>query len=505
MALLLMFVFMGAAVSHAQPPGEDVVIASPEIEPNDTMDQAVYIMPGFLHHGRINPPGDVDFYSFFPPLIEDLTYQVTLSKPPSSSLSPVLSLFAADGTLMQEATCIVELCLEFTLPAYDFYYLRVADGNSGGGNGYDYAFRLAIADLNEPNDFFSQATPYALGESVSSVFSPAGDIDNYVVELIEGQELLLTSQTMNVALVYGPDEEFLTVLRSNEGQVFKVEQTGSHYLQFFNQATGDLYTYQFSLNESYLPVYVSFNTAGTLGGIAFQPGDILRYNELDGSWQLAMDASALGLKGNLTAFALDEYWFMMAIARPQILPGIGGVMPQDVVAFMPVAPGDPANGELTLLFDGSDVGLSAVSEQIDALSSGQYASPLYISTKGAARVPTALDPIRAGSNDVLSFWLYSPGADTTGEWSIALDFDELNLGRAKITGLSINDYWVRYLSFDRAMTVGGVDLDRGDILRCTSYWDLPLCATAEKVWDASDAGIGGYQIDAIEIGDREIE
>src|SRR5690606_23329996 len=88
----------------------------------------------------------------------------------------------------------------------------------------------------------------------------------------------------------------------------------------------------------------------------------------------------------------------------------------------------------SLLFDGSDVGLSSSSENIDAVSIDAQGR-LYLSTTGNFSVPG-----RSGTNeDVFVFTASTLGSSTSGSFSSSLYIDgsALGLGGNDIRGVTL--------------------------------------------------------------------
>ena len=81
---------------------------------------------------------------------------------------------------------------------------------------------------------------------------------------------------------------------------------------------------------------------------------------------------------------------------------------------------------------------------------------------------------------------------------IAADADQI--------GISDNGLYVKYLwlAFDRPVTFGGIRFDPGDIAQCADdpFDHRDPCRTVSKFFDASDAGLAGFKVDALEVGRR---
>jgi acid phosphatase type 7 len=91
---------------------------------------------------------------------------------------------------------------------------------------------------------------------------------------------------------------------------------------------------------------------------------------------------------------------------------------EDLLVLEPSSLGETAAGILTQLFDGRDVGLGDVGEDVDAVAIGADGQ-IYLSTRGTFSVPG----LAGGSEDVFAFSPTSLGPTTEGRYSSALFFD----------------------------------------------------------------------------------
>ncbi len=178
-----------------------------------------------------------------------------------------------------------------------------------------------------------------------------------------------------------------------------------------------------------LDVYVTATGAGTTSdGQAFDKRDILRWDEGTGDWSLYLDGSALGLptKADIVAFDIPNPAngsANMAFAKNVTIAGVGTILPHDLLLHDP-------NG-FALRFDGSDVGLSAAGEKLDAVEMlpGNL-SPIgsncdkYIlfSTKTGGTVPAHNGGnLQFSGEDVLGFCSTQLGTNTQGLWHLLID------------------------------------------------------------------------------------
>lgn len=145
----------------------------------------------------------------------------------------------------------------------------------------------------------------------------------------------------------------------------------------------------------------------------YQPGDVLRYDANSDQWATALDASAAGLRKNVTGLGLlADGSVLLVFAANQAVPGLGTVTPWDVVSF------NPATGAWQWALDGSTAGLTTSAEKIDALTTTTDGR-LLVSTTGTATVPDAAGrAFKANDEDLIAFM---PAAGGGGSWSLYFD------------------------------------------------------------------------------------
>ncbi|MEZ4642708.1 MAG: hypothetical protein R3E31_08230 [Chloroflexota bacterium] len=176
----------------------------------------------------------------------------------------------------------------------------------------------------------------------------------------------------------------------------------------------------------------------------------------------------------------------------------GSVDDSDIVQFSPTSLGDNTAGTFSFFFDGSDVGLTTTSEDIDAMSVSTDGK-LVISTLGSFSVTGA----SGGDEDILIFTASSFGSTTSGSWALYFDGSDVGLSDSSsedIYGVSIDTNGDLYLTTAGTFSVTGVSGDGADIFICVpgSLGSTTSC-TFSMYWDGSVNGFGGEIMDAVEI------
>lgn len=238
-------------------------------------------------------------------------------------------------------------------------------------------------------------------------------------------------------------------------------------------------------------VYLSTAAAGTVGGVAFAPADIIRYDPAGGAWSMVFDASDVGVTKNVVAFEmLDDNRLWLSFAANQPIPGVGVFTPQDIAVFTPTALGPNTAGTFAWLFDGSAHSLTTTAEKIDGLARWSDGS-IILSTTGTADVvrPNGTH-LKVQDEDAVAY-------DLNGDWYIVLD----GTGVAGLKGEDVNGLWVDpgprdvYVNTIDAFNLGGVRGDGKDIVRLR--WQVGV-ARPSVLFDGSAYALPA-RIDAIDL------
>ena len=152
----------------------DALRADEEAESNDTLETAQQVRAPRIVDGRIDTPGDVDYYQFEGAAGAELVAEI-IARRVRSPLDSLLRLLDSKGNVlawnddcehkegylhtdMGVLTHHSDSYLRTTLPADDVYYVQVSDVQSQGSA--DHAYRLRIGPPQP--DFELRATPSSL-------------------------------------------------------------------------------------------------------------------------------------------------------------------------------------------------------------------------------------------------------------------------------------------------------------------------------------------------------
>jgi len=245
-------------------------------------------------------------------------------------------------------------------------------------------------------------------------------------------------------------------------------------------------------------LYFSLGSSGTVGGLSVANEDIVAF---DGSaFTLLFDGSDVGL----SSFTIDAF----AVTGPtEILLSftssgtVGGVAmdDSDIVKFTATSLGPTTAGTFSMYFDGSDVGLTTSDEDVDAielLPNGQ----LLVSTTGSVSV----SGVSGADEDLLRFSPTSLGATTAGTWTLYFDGSDVGLTSSAedVDGVAVDASGQVYLSTTGSFSVSARSGADEDVFVFTPS---SLAATTSGTFastlffDGSLYGLGSNDVYAIDL------
>lgn len=188
--------------------------------------------------------------------------------------------------------------------------------------------------------------------------------------------------------------------------------------------TFDIGAFELLIPPTVNQVYLSSFRTGTVGGVHFKDEDILAHNLNTGEWSMLFDGSDVGLSHtDVDAFYLmNDGSILMSFDQSLLLPPLGRVDDADILRFVPSRLGNRTAGNFETYFDGSDAGLELGGEDIDAIAFTPDGR-LLISTNGKFIV----DDLTAHDEDLVAFTAESMGTETRGAWSLYLNGSDLGL------------------------------------------------------------------------------
>ncbi|MEX2172176.1 MAG: hypothetical protein WD851_22845 [Pirellulales bacterium] len=170
-------------------------------------------------------------------------------------------------------------------------------------------------------------------------------------------------------------------------------------------------------------LYFSLLNNATVGGVAAANEDILARDET-GAFRLLFDGSDVGLSAHtLDAFdVIAANQILISLAAPASITGVGSVDDSDLVLFTASSLGENTAGTFSMYFDGSDVGLTTDNEDIDSLHRLDDGR-LVMSTLSSASAGS----VSSRGEDLIVFTPSSLGATTAGTWAWYVDGSDVGL------------------------------------------------------------------------------
>jgi VCBS repeat-containing protein len=250
-----------------------------------------------------------------------------------------------------------------------------------------------------------------------------------------------------------------------------------------------------ALSTSFSVIYITSTSGGNVGGISFKDEDILTFDLDTAAWSMYFDGSDVGLDAatqEIDAMHIEsDGSILLSLGVAGTVPDVGSVDDFDILRFIPTALGDTTIGTFELYFDGSDVELDAIGEDIDAIGFSP-GGDLIISTRGYYGVGN----FNGGDEDLLAFSANTLGANTSGSWAMYFDGSDVGLedgaNDEDVSATWINNNGDIYLATRGPNSVPGATGDSDDILTCIpgSLGDTTTCGYS-LYWDGSVHGFGG--------------
>ena len=235
-------------------------------------------------------------------------------------------------------------------------------------------------------------------------------------------------------------------------------------------------------------IFLAPGSAGRIGAVEFTGRDVVRLDGVTERWSLLLDGSDIGLPATARfdgLHAAGDGTLLFSLAESVVLPDLGPVDGEDVVEYVPPAPGR-SSPTLSLLFDGSEHGLTEPGEGVDAVAVDPGGN-LVLSTIGDGSTASG----RHSAGDLLVF--------DGRALSRYLDAAATGLGAVSagdnVTGLSIDGSGILHLVVGEGVVGGGellqcVPADGAPVTRCD--WSSSWPSFVDGV---PPAAIGGLTID----------
>lgn len=181
----------------------------------------------------------------------------------------------------------------------------------------------------------------------------------------------------------------------------------------------------------------------------------------------------------------------MVFSNDAVVPGVGTVANEDIVAY------DMGTGTWSLIFDGSDVGLSAFAiDAMQLLSDGRIL--LSFTVAGT------IGGIATDDSDVLQITPTSLGSTTAGTWAMLFDGSDVGLttDNEDVDGIGVTSDGRLVLSTIGAFSVTGATGEDEDIIvfNATAF-GTTTSGTYAMYFDGSDVGLSTTTSEDVDAAD----
>ncbi|MDZ7957339.1 MAG: hypothetical protein RMY34_05450 [Aulosira sp. DedQUE10] len=300
-------------------------------------------------------------------------------------------------------------------------------------------------------------------EDTTANFSVPGD---YVLQLSASDGQLTGSSQTNIRVLDPKHTIFVTSTKESETaggvdftkqDILAYDNVKNSWSKYFDGSalglSDNIKLRDFHINDDG-SILLAINNPATLPGeLKVDDSDVVKFiptstgENTSGKFELYFDGSDVGL--DTSSEELDGIAFapngglVISTSGSFKVPGSNGDLTgadEDLLLFTPSSTGDNTVGTWTLLFDGSDVGLSSSSEDVDGIwleyGPNNVIKSIYLTTEGDFSVPGVNASVVTGKGgDILRFNPTSLGFDTQGTFEL-LPWDKSSNGIAS-AGLTI--------------------------------------------------------------------
>jgi hypothetical protein len=240
-------------------------------------------------------------------------------------------------------------------------------------------------------------------------------------------------------------------------------------------------------------IWMSFRSSTAVPGVGtVQDEDIVSYDEVSGLWALEFDGSDVGLGGlEISGHAVMQSGdLLMSFTVAGTVGGIA-VDDSDIVRFTPTAMGATTAGTFSLYFDGSDVGLTTYGEDVDAIALAADGR-LIISTTGSASISGA----SGADEDLFLFTATSLGANTSGSFTQYFDGSDVGLSTSSSEDTDAVTFTLTgdlLFSTIGSFSVSGLSGTDEDVAQFTGSFGSSTSGSFTARLDLSALGISGTE------------
>lgn len=246
-------------------------------------------------------------------------------------------------------------------------------------------------------------------------------------------------------------------------------------------------------------IYVGSTTDGNANGLAYADEDIIVQNQTTGAWSLYFDGSDVGL----TAASADVDAFYLMSDGSLLLSFVGD--------FTLAGPGAITRHDIVRFVGTFGTATSGTftmyfdGSDVGLTTSAENIDALGMTADGRLLISTSGNPAVTGltslaDEDIMTFTSTSLGATTAGTWGYYFDGSDVALTASTedVAGVWRDNNGDLYLSSSGAFAVTGASGDAADIFRCASFVSgTNTSCTFSLYWDGSTKFFAGEVMDGL--------
>ncbi|MEL6383707.1 MAG: Ig-like domain-containing protein [Cyanobacteria bacterium J06626_18] len=245
-------------------------------------------------------------------------------------------------------------------------------------------------------------------------------------------------------------------------------------------------------------ILLALNQNTTLNRLDATVQDIIQFDGTN--YSLFFDGSDVGIAGaEINAFdAISDTEILLSFDNPIAIAGLGTVDDSDIVKFTATSLGENTAGSFSLVFDGSDLGLSSGGEDIDGLV-GLSNGDLLISVNGNLNPGSGAI---AANEDVVLFTPTSTGATTAGNFALFADGSDVGLSDEDIDAFGTDTSGDLYISFTNSFTTAstsGQDEDVAIFAPASTGENTSGSFDSELFLDGSQSGLQFRDVQGLDL------
>jgi hypothetical protein len=267
-------------------------------------------------------------------------------------------------------------------------------------------------------------------QDTTATFSTPG---TYTLQLLANDGELSGSSQKTIQVLDPASTKFVSLGGSgtiggvsfNRQDILAYDQSNNKWYMYVDGSDlgfGSSYLRDFHINADGSILFALNNPAILPGELAVDDSDIVKFTPTttgeftSGTFSMYFDGSDVGLTNDaeeIDAIAIDQGGNLVISTKGSFnVPGVSG-SDEDLIKFNASSLGQNTVGTWTMLFDGSDVGLTDSAEDVNGIWFDANSNKIFLTTDGAFNVSGA----NGDGADIFAFTPTSLGVNTSGSFT----------------------------------------------------------------------------------------